>query len=400
MNLRGLRLWKAVVIAAASANLLTAGATEAADWSVESTISETAEFDDNIRLERDSPGAVLGLTTSPSIALHGQTRTLELDLNGGFDYSVFAGPGDNGKLDSFDQDAFAGVRRNGQRTTIGLSGAIRRQDTRSSEIEDTGETEEDNNKLSVSATSEITHRISPVDTVSLTGNFQDVSFENDSNVLTPHSSYSLDISWIRQFSSFDRGVVSAGATFFDADGPENKESQVYEFLATLTHGFSRGLTGRAGAGVSLVNSEFDDFSGVTVLRREDTSVGFLIDAGLIYELDNASSLQIDIRRDTQPSSRGEIQERTSIILSADRRFSNDLSASLAVRLSRQDSATSDSQTDSDRDFFRVEPRLTWQFLPDLSLSAAYRLRYQDKANEGSAISNALFFTLTYTGFQP
>ena len=156
VNLRGLRLWKAVVIAAASANLLAAGATEAADWSVESTISETAEFDDNIRLESDSPGAVWGLTTSLSVALHGQTRTLELDLKVGFDYSVFTGPGDNGKLDSFDQHAFARVGRNGQRTTIGLSGVVRRQDTRTSEIEDTGETEEDNNRLLVSVTPEVT----------------------------------------------------------------------------------------------------------------------------------------------------------------------------------------------------------------------------------------------------
>ena len=235
-----------------------------------------------------------------------------------------------------------------------------------------------------------------MDSVNLTGNYRYVTFENDSNTLIPHSSYSLDTSWTRQFSSLDRGGVSVGVTFFDADGRGNKESEAYEFLATFTHGFSRGLTGRAGAGVSLVNAEFDDISGVSPIRREDTAFGFLIDAGLIYEFDDASLLQLAVRRDTQPSSRGEIQERTSITLFADRSFSNDLAANLAVRYSRHESATSDFTTDTERDFFHVESGLTWQFLPDLLLSAVYRFRYQDKRSTGSAVSNAVFFTLTFT----
>lgn len=124
--------------------------------------------------------------------------------------------------------------------------------------------------------------------------------------------------------------------------------------------------------------------------------------GLVYNLNlsrtfETGSLSLMGSRAVRPSSDGTSNESTSFTLRGNRRFSAKLSGNMAVSY-LQSSRLDATNSNSDRDRYRISPSLAWQLDQDLKLDAGYIYTRVDKGSGSNttADSNAVFVGLGYS----
>ena len=117
---------------------LSVSSAQAVDWSVQSTLSETLEINDN-RQMRFKP---LGMSYNPSTWLgvdaSALTPTSRLDLNGYLKYRIYAGPGEQGIPDALDRGVCGRFEKWQKLTSYNLTGSHSEIDTSSIQQQETG----------------------------------------------------------------------------------------------------------------------------------------------------------------------------------------------------------------------------------------------------------------------
>ena len=109
-------------------------------FSITTEINERVEVDNNIRLLPANSDWVFGSLTTPRIAFINESPKLDLGLDLGLEIAEYTGPGDDGTLDSLDQNLEATFEWRSLRSVLGTAATFDRTSVRSSEIEDTGQT--------------------------------------------------------------------------------------------------------------------------------------------------------------------------------------------------------------------------------------------------------------------
>jgi hypothetical protein len=126
-------------------------------------------------------------------------------------------------------------------------------------------------------------------------------------------------------------------------------------------------------------------------ERDDTAIGF--NGGLHFNYQLAADTQISLVADQgfEPSSLGELQNRTTIGLSIGHSINSRSRFTLSTSYSRQVSA--DNSNDTDRQLFVLGPSYSIDLTPDWRARMGYTLRLRDE-DADLAVSNNFFLTLS------
>ena len=374
------------------------GGALAAEWTIGGGVQERIEFDDNVRLATENKEKAFGSTTTLDVNVEGRTPASALNATVGLGKTVFFGVEGS---DSFDQHLAAGGQHRTQRVTLSANAGFDRETTRTSEIIDTGRTDVDAERTALTLGASVSYRVSRLDSIALSSNFEDVSFDSGSGELTDFRTYGGGVSWSRPLTARVDLNVSLTASRYETQSgrqEEQEESNSYSVDIGVTRALLENLEWRGSIGVTHVSTDFQELVGGGLVSRQRTSTGFNTDSGVSYTLER-TTIRANITTGFSPSARGELVERDSVGAGVDHRLTPRITLSVDGSFQRDTSQRDTSTTSNatgDRTFWSLEPSVRWAFLPNWTASASYRYRSSDVGDTGErAVSNAVFATVAY-----
>lgn len=383
------------IVGAASAWLMVSmPSAEAFDWSVKSRVSETLDYDDNVNRQAKSDGDAYGSTTDLSVDLLGVMKTWSLGIASNLSFSEFGGRGASDNQDGLQGGIDLGLDKKTRRTDYGLTASVDVQRASASEIEDSGLTTVDTERITVSVGNSISHRINHRNSLSFSLGATVVEFADENVGLTPFVDLTTSGTWSHKLTKRTVFDGSIDLEWFDADNLTETESLIGRANAGLTTQFSKRMTVQAGVGIGVVRTRSLQATGAGRSREVDTEPSVLGNLRLDYQL-KRGSVSAFTSHSLSPSSLGEIQVRSTVGMGSSYRINQFSTLLLNASFTRQDTEESSESAggNTQRDLFRISPAFSYNFARNWYASAGYTFTRQD-TTAGVADSNAVYFSVS------
>ena len=392
------RIFPGRLLIGATAVLLCVGPALAFDLRVVGEVVERVEFDDNLRVEQDPDGDVYGSTTELNLDITAQTPRSTFNIVGGANFVEFGGPGASSDLDSIEPNVRGDLLIRGPRSTLGLNGSFRRENSVFTEFDDvsfggfdeTIVTDGITDRLSYSVGGDVTIDINQTDTVTAAVTYSVVDFAEAVDGLSPTNNLFFEGSWLRDLTERTNIDITGSLRFFEADNATQSESEVIELSSRLTSKLTPRLEVYGEGGISIIETD----SLVAGVRRSETTVGPTFDIGLTYLLWLTTTFSASVTQTVSPSDSGDLNQRTGVTASLMHRINTVSSVSLGGFWAIQEGTTSgvtSASTDRTSASFSADysVRLAryWRFV------LGYDLRISDE-RRGTALSNNVFVLLS------
>ncbi|HFD80743.1 MAG TPA: hypothetical protein ENK05_10190 [Gammaproteobacteria bacterium] len=379
-----------------------APAIHAAQWAIDSGISLFGGYDDNVRLRRHNTESSARARISPSTTFSvatprsGSSGTVRIDVDRYESDSNL-----NTEMFYVTNNSFYNMERS--RAALGLR--FVKDTTLNSQLEDTGVVLQRKNRKSYIASPTWRYNLNQRTSLDLGYSFTFVDYSaSEETGLVDYQSNNFQVSLGRILNQRSTGSVTVGFTTTGND--VNTDSTYAYFQGGGSYEFSETLNASAFAGVRRTETKF----------KERIFVGFDPNDNPLFEpvgetISNsdwggtfsASLNKKFLRGDTGLTASRNISNSTSgILINVTRvtlkntyRFSERLSSGLTLQYYHSKSSNA-AATNLNRDYYTVNPSLTWRFTRAWRLSASYRYRVQTyDEGGGNATQNVAYLTLHY-----
>lgn len=259
----------------------------AAEYSVTPFGTMRTEADSNKRLTTQDSDTTFGAVLDVGALFNAANDSSSLNITPRFSIGRFSDDGNN--VDQDKEDYFLdvnGAHRFNDRFSAGATFGYANAGVVGAELEDIGlvvsggdvfaignntNLNENFSRETISGGPSLTYIFSEKDSLTLSGNWADTTYERQDTELADYTHYSLNASWLRQLSPSDQLSVSVFMSKQDPEldflvrnsagpSPESLNSEYDEIGMTLgyVHSFSDTLLGRFSAGVRKTDGEFPD----------------------------------------------------------------------------------------------------------------------------------------------
>ena len=362
----------------------------AADWSIVSTLSQGVDFDDNRSVVPDSPGYVITSTSNLATTIAATAPTHSFSLSHSFDYIAYAGPGASALSNEFNFDDFSmSLSKSRKLTTYGLSASFNREPTSISQFDDTGITTTDADQLTFSASGSMSHQINRNNSVSFDVSATRTDFTRDIDGLTPYFSASSSLTWSHSFNNKMSGNVSSSASYTDFDNDQNTRSIIFSSNVGLSSELSKRWSASASIGARMSRTEED--ATMTAPASKTENVGFNGNLSVSYSPTKDTAVSFGLAQSLQPSSSGELRNRTSVNFNAVRTINSLSSFSLSASASVQENASGTGG--ALRKTLTISPGYTRKLTSKWNSNLGYTFRYSDSGMT-TAHSNSVFVSVS------
>jgi hypothetical protein len=396
-------------------SLILSTSSQAAEWSAEPSISLRTGYNDNIRLTSQPHDSVWETTLRPAVRFGVAKENQGLFGNASASIKRFfggSGRESSSVLDREDYYLKTNAYHNTQRNSFKANLNYIQDSLLDSELEDTG------NVIDQRATRE---KISLGPSWSTTLNertrlelgyqYSDISFSDDPGVqdLVEYKYDVFSSSLVHQLSPRTQATLSASYSRYQPD--TNLDSDTTSIQAGLSRNLSETLTASILAGIRETTS--DSITGTCILPGftfpnclfgiQSTGTEETKNTGAVYSFNinkilETGSLGMAISRSSNPNSDGELLDTTRYILSGEYRFTETLRSSLSAEYTENEIIVNRAGLEPDQNkqtFFRVRPKLSWQWQREWELAGEYEYARNENYNSDKATRNAFYLTLRY-----
>lgn len=376
--------------------LLVTGSALAVEWSVTTLVSAGVETDDNVGLVPENPHAVSGYGFSPQITGRARTPTVDAQVALGLDFDRF----DDSNYDSDDQDLTFSVKHVDRINEYGVTGGLKRDSTRTSELEDTGRfSDRAIRKENARITPYWTHRLDERNSVKLGLNYQDVTYQ-----AANYSDYQLGsstLSWVHQLTGYTAWQIQFYTSNYNAEGFRDVESDA----SGLRLGYETALTQRLElkvlVGASRIDTSYQSTflvntpGGAVVITGGDDDQATTAFADMVLTYTSARSLwNVRLNTDAVPSGDGYLRVNNRVDADWIYQLTERIETVIAILYGEAESL--DDRVDDKRDYINFEAGVLYRLTENWDIATLYRHRAQDQGGMlDSAESDALFVTLRY-----
>ena len=392
----------AVCLVAASASPPAA----AQEWSIDGRFTQRFEADTNRKLDPDPDGAVFGAITRLNVDFGYATPRTDWTLSTGAVAAGYVGSGDTDGLNRLDPLLNTRVEHRGQRFVTGATGSFSRKSTSFVEFDEDGGIDNEGARISTDAVRTVvrvggfwTFLVDARNSLTVSSFGRVERFSEEADDLEPSTSFGGRLSWSHQLDPLTSVSLQTGVQHFTADDDVDTASTNVDVSLGLTRALTPrlSLTGTAGVAATRRTEDEIAFLGIGPVvvpvvtgRESDYSVSGIGSLGFSYRMDD-TTFQLSASQSVQPSSRGELQDRTALSFGIRHRLAprHDLSFLSAVTR-RTGAVGSDGSSDEDTILFQLSPTYSYRVTEDWDASVGYRFRLSDE-DDGTAISNAIFF---------
>jgi hypothetical protein len=367
-----------------------AGPLLAAELYLDGRLTQSFQYDDNIDLSPGGGDSAFGSRTVVGATVGARTPASDLSLGSDFRLVRFFTDTD---LDSEDVDVNALGSWQWPRTSLRLGAGVTRDTTRELLDIDTGLFVADNEeRLTIRASSELSHRFTPLQTGGLNLSYVQQLFPDLSDAelaaidLDEFYHVRANATWGQQVARNLILTGLVGGSYFDSD---RQETTTLQGLLGARYGLTPALDISGAVGPSVAFTDVEE-----PVARSETEVAAVWDVNLDYRPSADAAFALGLFQQFDPSSTGELNLRTGISLGFDYAVTRYTSFSLPALIQRQEPVEGVTDT---RYFARVQPTLGYQLLPQLRFETSYRFRWEsfDDDDIEDATSNAVFLTVRY-----
>jgi hypothetical protein len=376
------------MVLASMASTGSAGAQGRA-WSLEASIGERLQYEDNVGLDQSGRVADSSSQTVVMLDLAGRTRVLELSAKTRLDFTYFLS---ESRLNSNDQHVTIDGTYRRPLSRWGLSIAYDRDTTRTTEEDDTGVFILANvRREAFGARPSWSYDLSRLDTVIVRGDFKTLGYEGR---LVDYLRYGGEAEWARRLTTQSAFFLTGFGRKFEFDTARSEETEAYGLQAGLTFDVASRLQLR-GAGGFLRTTTAPSHPAETEASGGASSLDLLPSAGLVFRIDRRTRLESTFTRSLAPSEIGNILKRDVLDATFVHQWNRKISWGLEFRFLTQ-KGLEPSPTRVRRSFVRGTPSVEAKLTEAWLLRGGYRFRWQafDDQDDG-AFSSAFFLTVTY-----
>jgi hypothetical protein len=363
---------------------------EAQEWKLDTSLSQQFMYTDNLLLRNDNEIDTFGSITTPALTITRTSPTLDVALNGRFEFAEYF---NHSGFDSQDQFVELTSRKAfSERSSARLDGYFTRDTSLRSEMDETGRFLDDPVRyISWNLRPSWSYFLTPIDEVAFRGSYKENTY--DGSEKTDYQYFGGSVDYSHRLSEIDRATASIGYFRYVPDQSDDSPTDVLSLLVGYAYEPSErlDLNGAIGIGYSMRNP--DDGSS-------QDGVGLRLKFNGRYELSEVTDLRFFLSHDSEPSSDGEQTTRNRVGFGANHKLTP--LVSFGLNLDYVDNydyiGTENDATSAERDsrYASVRPSLSWLVYEDLSLVAEYRFRYKlYDDDDDAAIANSVFLTLKY-----
>lgn len=374
--------------ALALCGLAIGAAADAAEWSADARVRGTTEFDDNVRLSPDDRDSDVAATATPELNINRRGELLDVTINTRLDFTRFLR---ESNFDTNDQRVLLDSEYRTMNGSWGLVGEVNRDSTRTSEIRDTGRFEDIARKELYRVAPSRSHILSPNDVVEIGGAASAVRY--NTSLLTDYNSYAVSGLWAHQLNRVDLIQTNVFGNYFETQTANETESRLVGGTVQWQHSMSERLSTSIGGGPRYVETESPRLVNGAIQRTTESSIGYLVNGGITYEIDQRTRFDGTVSRTIEPSGGGEPLERTSAEINLRWQFDQEFWFGLNSLFQFSEEPT--DGTSLDRTYFGIAPSVSWNITRDWALTTTYRFRTQKQENESAAYGNSFFVSLSY-----
>jgi hypothetical protein len=380
--LRPAPLWICVILSFMFAKISFAG-----DWLLENKVTEKSDFNDNVGLQHNPDGFVLGSLTSLSTDAIYSGHDFRFDLIGDVSYRHYFGPAADDFSDVLSPKISTKFNKRDKTSSFDFAASISR--TEASAVEDLEliqipiETYRD----TLSANTSFTQTLGPRNSVGLRASLQNVVFEKTVASLTPSTFGSAGLFWTEKLTKRTDLMLSTDASWLVLDDRANTNRETVAAQLALTSQLSPRLKFHAGIGPKVTFSQFDDIVFPINGRQNTEEFGWIGDlrADYTYKLGTVS---VFASRAVEPSSRGDLQSRSTFGLLTSHKINevSDFNFSMQYRLA--ETGTSEAQS-----VLIISPTYSRKLTDEWSMQTGYQFTYAND-DAADAKSNNLFVSVS------
>jgi hypothetical protein len=356
-------------------------------WYFEPLVSMRLGYNDNTQLSTGSKIETLTSYITGDAAVGFRTEVSDVSLTARMIDRRFD---DYKELNTNDQFLkFKSSVRSGL-NLFGLGADYERESTRTSEFDFSGYTTSNKRRITKSLNPYWDRTLTERTSLRVGGGYTDVFYEDAG--LTGLSDYTYKSAYLSlqhllsERTSLQavasKSLYTSGSTEFDSTSVQ------FGFNHMISETFSVNLL----MGPNYVKSEFMGISGMESV----SDVGRLVDVGFRKEFE-VTTLSGSLNTSESAGGEGKMTSRTSLNLSLQHKLSARTTFNLSGSAQQNESGGGSNDSSSDRTYFSVEPKLSWQASPWWTITGSYRYQQSENtsSDEGAAESNAVYLTLKY-----
>lgn len=351
-------------------------------WVFEPGVRLDLFYDDNVRLSEVEPQSSFGGFAELYAVMSRSTEVSDLRFRGVVDTSYYT---DVSELNSTDGALEAYYIYRMERTTFGLDSRLIYDSTLTSEEETTGIVQVNKRRTFFDISPSIDYALSERATIGLDFTFQDVSYEDASEILL--SDYQFFQAGLNGEYDLTERVSILARLLYDRFDSEQRwdRSDAYGGEAGFRYEISDRMTLTALAGGRSVE-QTSDVGGQSITT---SSSGPMFSVSLNREY-GPGEIDITLARSLLPSGRGTLLDTTRAGIALSFPVTERAIARLDLAAVRNRNPGNEINF-NDRDFFLVTPGFRWLLSESTWLDVSYRYRYQDREIiDGNAQSNAVY----------
>jgi len=371
----------------------TAGTSaRAQDWILKTGISQRVQYNTNLLLTPRDEVSAFGSVTTPQVTIERDSPNSQMTLDGKFKFAEYI---NHSELNSQDQLInFSGNKDLSERSSLGLDAAFIRDTTLESDQDISGRFLEDSVRFTRwQADPSWTYWLSPVDKLTLGGDYQTVFYNSD--LKTDYQYYGGSLQVEHQLSETAAVLASASYFRFDPDDFLDTTTDIYGGLIGYRYNPTERLSMTGQVGLDYDVTHQDDIGSGT---GDSDDFGYRVKFDFSYKVSDQTKAQLLLSHDTEPSGDGRqvTRNRANVVLSYQVSDLTTLSFD-AGYLDDEDYFGSGQAADvSNSRYYSLSPTVTFKLTESLNLDASYRFRYKTTdADSQSANDNAAFLTLRY-----
>jgi hypothetical protein len=358
----------------------------AADWSADTSLSQSVEFSDNRQLASSTLGGTITSISSLLLNVTARTPTSRFDFNGNVNYTAYAGPGAANQENVLGNSLRARYEQKFKRFDYYFSGSWTRTDASTVQLEEFGfvTLSGEINTYTINAGSRIDLTARDTLTLSSSGNFSQFAFDGGTSTSNVTSAL-----WSHRLNPNTDWNTSVQFNWVSRDGSTSSQTSLW----TVLTGFRTDLTPRltlvlnGGAGIAPPGSgSAGSVLGDATSATGETSADWLGNARLIYSLKN-TQFAIFAAKTVSPTTFGEFQQS----LTAGVSVRHDINWQSSVSVNGSFARTTAAST-GEYDLYTASTSYSYRITRDWDAQLSYSYKYRVSP---TAQSNTVIGRLTY-----
>jgi len=392
-------------VCVASVSALFSNSAMAAVWLFDPTVTLSQEYDDNYRLATNSSNEDEVWTTklSGELALKGKSERLDLRALLRLDAINYSG--DDSDIDDKNNQSLrlTSAYKATERNKFLLKGSFFRdtliRTTRSifDPLPDDGIGFDPNQDVDADVVRDSVRRerfrirpgwnylLNESTSLGLQYAYRDVSYSGDDadQGLVEYDSQFIGANISKRVTEKDTVTANISESYYRPDNDRDVDT----LAVTLgwVHKFSESF--RMDLKIGGRDSDFEN-------TEESSDSGFVGNIGVTKRTDR-TRYRVSIQRRESPSSSGNQVEVDEIEVNIRREISEKLSFGFDGRFFDTET-TNNINSNNNREYISLEPKLSWRFLPSWKAAAGYTYREEDLDDGGSGDSNAVFIKISWS----